>query len=771
MIASRLRNLSPSRREAIDAVFCAGLVILALSGLRGAFGGYSYLVTGVLATVLGLVAAHAICKLALPELFSVAVSVVVFFLFGAIALSDEALLGFIPTPQLFVGLIDGSVGGWKRLLTTLPPSGDLGNLLAVPYLCGYFGALITWLLANRTKFTIGVLLPIAGLLSLSVLFGDLQPFSLLVQGALLGAASLAWLAVRRSRERQTVLQAHGHRRLVEAVAMLALMGFAGFQFGPDLPLARANDRVVLRQQITPPFDVSQFASPLNGFTKYVTATAPGVNGSDPRVGLKDEVLFTVSGLPDPVEGADAVYLRLAVMDDYDGVVWRVTGDGSSGAGEFIGVGEEVPVEAQGEAVNLTITSEQLSGVWLPMPDIVSGVSWESDEQRRSFRLNTTTNTAILPTGMSAARPVRYTVSGYMTQSSLKNPDLEKALFDRQTGLTPLRIGNVAGFQSDAASIVKDKVPGYATVKALEEHFRNGYYSIGDNPAVEPLPPGHSLGRLDAFLDEEFAMVGSDEQYAASMALYARLMDMPVRVVMGFAVSPDGSGAPTPVTGGNVQAWVEVAFEGSWVRVDPTPRDRTELPQNPPKSTKPLFESQEIPPPPVPPPPPPIPKSEDPSERRQPDPPELPTEKSGSGWRGVVIAAAVVTVPLLAMIAPIVAILVLKRRRSRRRRAAEATHAQISGGWAELLDQARDVGLPVAAMATRREAAMMLGTPAAVALAGAADAAVFGGGQPPPEAVEYFWQQIDQARAELRSPLSLWGRLRAAISTTSLRSSS
>ena len=63
MNPSAVRNLSPSRREAIDAVFCGGLVILALSGLRGAFGGYSYLVTGVLATALGLVTAHAICKL------------------------------------------------------------------------------------------------------------------------------------------------------------------------------------------------------------------------------------------------------------------------------------------------------------------------------------------------------------------------------------------------------------------------------------------------------------------------------------------------------------------------------------------------------------------------------------------------------------------------------------------------------------------------------------------------------------------------------------
>ncbi|MEQ1700632.1 MAG: hypothetical protein ABMA25_10995, partial [Ilumatobacteraceae bacterium] len=35
-------------------------------------------------------------------------------------------------------------------------------------------------------------------------------------------------------------------------------------------------------------------------------------------------------------------------------------------------------------------------------------------------------------------------------------------------------------------------------------------------------------------------------------------------------------------------------------------------------------------------------------------------------------------------------------------------------------------------------------------------------------VEAFWQQIDEAQAELRAPLSWWARLRAAVSTTSLR---
>ena len=71
------------------------------------------------------------------------------------------------------------------------------------------------------------------------------------------------------------------------------------------------------------------------------------------------------------------------------------------------------------------------------------------------------------------------------------------------------------------------------------------------------------------------MVGDAEQYAALMAVLARALGIPARVVVGFAGSgchgrraTDGS---VPVTGADLTAWVEVPFQqAGWVAYDPTP---------------------------------------------------------------------------------------------------------------------------------------------------------------------------------------------------------
>jgi hypothetical protein len=120
---------------------------------------------------------------------------------------------------------------------------------------------------------------------------------------------------------------------------------------------------------------------------------------------------------------------------------------------------------------------------------------------------------------------------------------------------------------------------------------------------------------------------------------------------------------------------------------------------------------------------------------------------------------------------------LKARRRRRRRGAATPSAQIAGGWAELLDLATDAGLAVAA-GTRREQAASLGHPgsgpgiaAASTLAGAADGAVFGPGEPSPIEVGEFWAAVEQARDETARALGRFGHLRLTASLRSLRPAS
>src|SRR5690625_971423 len=73
------------------------------------------------------------------------------------------------------------------------------------------------------------------------------------------------------------------------------------------------------------------------------------------------------------------------------------------------------------------------------------------------------------------------------------------------------------------------------------------------------------------------MIGDEEPYAAAMALMARSVGLPSRVVMGFA-PPERPGTSVEITGDDVTAWVEIAFaDHGWVPFYPTP-DEDRIPQ-------------------------------------------------------------------------------------------------------------------------------------------------------------------------------------------------
>jgi hypothetical protein len=114
------------------------------------------------------------------------------------------------------------------------------------------------------------------------------------------------------------------------------------------------------------------------------------------------------------------------------------------------------------------------------------------------------------------------------------------------------------------------------------------------------------------------------------------------------------------------------------------------------------------------------------------------------------------------------ILGLKARRRRRRRVRGSPSSRVAGAWSELLDHARDLGHAVPHGHTRREQAELVPAPHVDTLARAADAAVFGPGDPLPEHISAYWKQTGQAERALAARAGAWRRLRAALSLRSLR---
>ena len=754
-MAPALERMVPTRDELVDAGFLVALTAVALMGFHAAYGGWTFLIVGIAAALIGVVVAHVTSRLRLSALTALLVGVGGLLVFGAIvAMRDDVILGLIPTPGALPGFVDGLISGWRRLLTTTAPSGSLGNLLAVSFFCGYMTTWLNGLLARRERFLGTLLVLPAGVLVLSLLFGTREPVSVLIQGALPAVLAIGWLAARRARTRHSFIGSSGARRVVGATAMLTVVAVIGFVLGPNLPMATASPRYVLRDRVDPLFDPRDYGSPLNGFQRYLVGD------------WKDEVLFDIDGLPPVVDGAQFSYVRLAVMDDYDGVVWRVSPGSATQGGRFVRVGEEIPSDVQGEATSVEVTIDSLRGVWFPDLGVVSGVDWRSpdarlDEQRDAFRLSTVTNTGVGPIAGGWQAGDSYQLDVVIPPELTAADTTGKGVAAQEVidvdPPIPEELRTVANLQT------KGKASPLEQVNALVAYLRAGYYQSGDKDLGEKNAPGHSYARLIQFLKDD-QPVGNAEQYAATMALMARALGIPARVVMGFRV-PEGT---TEVRGSDVHAWVEIGFENGWKSLDPT-SERREQPQQASTQPKPIFESQDVPPPPVVPPEPEVnARQGEQAKRTEARQPEEEAD-GGGGLSPIAIAVAVgVVAPLVGAALFAFVVLMLKRRRRRKRRQAPSTSAQVAGGWNEYVDTARDVGRPVPDIATRHEKALMIGTDGGLALATRADTSVFGPIEPTPEAADAFWTDLDRATDELRQPLSLWGRVSASLSLTSLR---
>lgn len=758
MTAKPARSLRPTFGELGDAAFALALVLVGLVGFRTSLGGSPYLRVGVVGAVGGILVAFAAARLRSTPLVTLLASIAAFTLLGGGATPADAVAGVLPGPEVPAGLVYGLVHGWRDLLTTAPPVGIGGGIGVVPYVLSFVGALVAGLLSWRTR---AVLLPVAPALVVvlaSAVFGTQVPASLAVQGGLFAALALLWCSRRADRERPSIESGVHWPNLVARVAMVGVVGLVALEAAPHLPVG-GRDRLVARDRLVPPFDPRSYPSPLGAFRSFRT-----------EEGL-ESVLFTIEGGSGPV--------RLATMDSYDGVVWTVGGAEASASGRFIRVGSAILPVPAGAARSLEVTAVGYRGVWMPTVGVTRAVTFtgaRAEQLAEGWRYNRATGMAASPIGVEPGdgyrvdlrvvpEPERRTLVGASVDASVALPEIQR----------------VPGKMTElAAEVTEGAGSSFEQAVLLEEWFQSGWYSDGDvDPgSIKASAPGHSLARIASFIDEARPtggysnLIGNAEQYAATMALFARSLGLPARVVLGF--QPPAGGGAVEVTGADVDAWVEVAFEGAgWVSFHPTPpKDRE--PEPLPDSVQRRVLAQQDPPPALA-----LDPPDDASQslgrssngREDPDDEEEPTA-GGSSLRPLLVGVVGVASPLLLASLVLLAIVGFKRRRRRRRRTGGTAAQQIAGAWSEVLDRARDAGIVLPANATRREIAA--GAPAdrwidASGYAAAVDAAVFGAVEPGPAGADHLWAEADAQIATIRAPLGLTGRWRSAISLRSIRS--
>ena len=241
--------------------------------------------------------------------------------------------------------------------------------------------------------------------------------------------------------------------------------------------------------------------------------------------------------------------------------------------------------------------------------------------------------------------------------------------------------------------------------------------------------------------------------------------VPARVVMG-AVVPEGG----EVTGEDVSAWVEVqAADGTW-RTVPTEAfmDFDRPAELPPRQEEEMSGTNVPPPAAIPP----------PSTVGEPTDAELNSLRNKRdseegfalpAWLVAVLFYVVLPLLVLALVAGV--IVGAKTLRRRRRRAAESVSARFAGGWREVTDHARDLGLAITGFTRREESLALAGAgtvDAAPRLARTADSHVFGPRPPAAESAAAYWEDVDAYRASLSEGASRGRRIRAALSLRTFR---
>jgi hypothetical protein len=765
---SRARRSTTRRREDARprattsgaAVDLAALVVLLAAvgaGFAPVWGSAGFLLPALGGMALGLGVAWVGAWRRWSAVVVVALAAFGYLLLGGIfAAPATTLAGVVPTPETWRVLLLGSVEGWKEFVTTVPPLYSFPDLAVVVFLTMMITALVAASIAWRARQGQWALLPVvAGFVGV-ILLGTLEPAWPVVQGLALALTGLLWGGLRAAEARTgthaiaTDASREATRRLRwyrvrTGAAILGVAGLAAVLTAPAVMPDRP--RTVLRETVVPPLELHEFGSPLVAFRKYAKE-------------LREVELFTVSGLPE--DGR----VRLATLDQYDGVVFDATGEGGD-TGVFTRIGQEVASAADGAPTEVGVTVTGYDGVWLPEVGALTGVRWDgpnAPDQADSTYYNSATHTALTTVGVRPgdAYTLRTLVEPEPTEDELR----QSAIAAADLPQTP-RSALPAGLATKTSQFTGEEIDPATRLFLIRDALASSGQLSSGLQGQAPSRPGHSAQRIDTLVESE-QMVGDDEQFAVALALMARQAGIPARVVMGFYPGEDSTytpGEPWTVLGSDVHAWVEVPFEEhGWTPIDAVPEEKPQIQPEP--------KSEQVPKPPV---------------LQDPEPPEEPevarsgtvegddeeeTENEGFDWSRLGLILLATVIPLALLLAPVVAVLAYKARRRTRRRTADDLAARFSGGWHEVVDLATDLGTAVPSSATRREGARRIAdaleAPTGVLLAERADAHVFGAGSPTPEEAEQYWREVDGLVGEVRAGVGRRRRIRAALSWRSVR---
>ncbi|MGZ4436177.1 MAG: transglutaminaseTgpA domain-containing protein [Nocardioidaceae bacterium] len=284
-------------------------------------------------------------------------------------------------------------------------------------------------------------------------------------------------------------------------------------------------------------------------------------------GVDVELVRVTTTDPDPS------YLRISVLDSFDGTAWSPSGrdipvshraDGPVPPPP--GLDPAVPTRRVGEELRV---SPLFQSTWLPAPYPVASLTAPGD-----WRYDTSTLDFL--TGSDSQNAAGLTYSLQQLKIEPTADQLNRAgpapgsVFGPETALP-------TDFPESLRRLAREVTAGATTKFEMAVRLQRWFQVDGHFTYSLQRAPGNGIKELEHFLGTgKGSRTGYCEQFAGAMATLGRSLGIPSRVAVGF-LRPSPSGAPGTwiYSAHDMHAWPEMYFDGvGWVRFEPTPQTHT-----------------------------------------------------------------------------------------------------------------------------------------------------------------------------------------------------
>jgi len=657
-----------------DTAVAASAVLLAAAGMIPLLEDLSWALPAIVMVVVIAALGAASRAIALPlPLVPIVQALGLILTLTAMAASSQAWAWVVPTPEAWdvIGsLVQQGLQDARDFAAPAPPFAGLVLLMV--------GGIGLVALATDTLF-VSVRAPLLAGLPLLALY--LAASLIPVGGAPWWSVALAvcgWLLILAADQRDRVRAWGGLDPTVRVRGLSA----PARRIGIVAIVAASAVGVLLPTSVNAPWRSGDGAG--GG-----TAVEGGPVLLDPLVSMRRNLVQSndTEVLTYRTEAEDPSYLRVTVLEDFDGTTWRTRPGLETGRdpgvplpanvlSDVIAADESNRVRG-GASYTYDIEVASLENAYLPLPYPVSEVA-DVAGLGSGWRLDPSTGVAF-----SEDRPasgLAYRVAaldpliqpGQLRESVAADGD-RWPLLNLPGGLDPI-IGRLAREATAGADTPYDRA------LALQRWFtREGGFTYSTG-----VRSGADADYLAEFLRDR---VGYCEQFAATMAVMARDLGIPSRVVVGFTQGAQAEDGSWRVTVRDAHAWPELWFDGvGWARFEPTPRSggSVQAPAYAPTPAGALDTSD---------------------EGRGlidvgGDGPAAADRADEGSWPGAVLAgvAALVVLVLAALALPMLRRIVRRRRWLHGRDYA----AVVDGAWAELGALAVDLGQPWSPTSTPRQ---------------------------------------------------------------------